>query len=563
MKILLIIQQLFTLLGSIGLFLFGMKLMSEALQKVAGQRMRSFISTLAQNPVKGIFSGVTVTAALQSSSAATVMVVGLSGAGLLTFRESFSLIMGANIGTTLKAWLLSAVGFSFDLHQLSLPVVAIGLLFLLSGKSRNRHWGEFMIGFALLFIGLEFIKTHTAHLAIHQALIDFMNSLAPKGFLSILFFVVLGTVLTALLQSSSAMMALTFALVSSGWVSFEMAAAMVLGENIGTTATANIAALVSDYRARRSALSHFIFNFSGVIVALILFIPLLDGIAAFTRLTTGNDPYTVATAIPIALAALHTFFNIASTLVWANFIPAMTTIVNSLMPGTPGKSEKHKYYNPYIISTGEFSLLQTKRDIAHLSQKVSSLFELVRKMLVPLDPQEYALLKENAAMLYTNIEKSSEEIIAFLEGIRETDMSEAGKQRYHAMLKIVDKLQNISKICRKAITTIDEKDRQKAWFTPKQRANLEQLFAEVLLALRLMNDYLSGDYHLADIDESLALEERINTIRSRLIEKIPSAIEKGKIPQQSADFYKELIQAAEKTGDLVVDASRMVAACRL
>lgn len=563
MKALLLIQQILTLLGAIGLFLFGMKLMSEALQKVAGQRMRSFISSLAQNPLKGIFSGVAVTSALQSSSAATVMVVGLSGAGLLTFRESFSLIMGANIGTTLKAWLLSTVGFGFDLHQLSLPVVAIGLMFLLSGKSRHRYWGEFMIGFALLFIGLEFIKTHTAHLATHQSLIDFVNSLAPQGLLSILFFVVLGTVLTALLQSSSAMMALTFALVSSGWVNFEMAAAMVLGENIGTTATANIAALVSDYRARRSALSHFLFNITGVIAALILFIPLLDGIAAFTRLTTGNDPYTAASAIPIALAALHTFFNLICTIVWANFIPAMNSLVNRIMPGTRIKSEKQKFYNPYIISTGEFSLLQTKRDIAHLSQKVSSLFELLRKMLVPLDPQEYTLLKDNAAMLFANIEKSSEEILLFLEGIRETEMSEAGKQRYHSMLKIVDKLQNISKICRRAIGIIDEKDRQKVWFTPKQRANLEQLYSEVAMALRLMNDYLSGEYHLADIDESLALEERINSTRSRLIEKIPAAVEKGKIPQQSADFYKELIQAAEKTGDLVVDASRMVAACRL
>ena len=305
-----ILQLLLTLLGAIGIFLFGMKMMSEALQKLAGQRMRSFISTLAQNPVRGIFSGLTVTGALQSSSAATVMVVGLSGAGLLTFREAFSLIMGANIGTTLKAWLISYVGFGYDLNNLALPFVAVGIVLLLSRRVSRKHWGEFLIGFALLFIGIEFLKAQTEVLTSQPGLISFVRSLNNQGLLSMVFFALAGVVLTAILQSSSAMMAFTFAMVSSGWIEYPMAAAMVLGENIGTTVTANIAALVSDSRARRSALSHSLFNVFGVFLAILLFNPYINLIAWFTEWAGWTSPFDSASSIPFALAALHTSFKI-------------------------------------------------------------------------------------------------------------------------------------------------------------------------------------------------------------------------------------------------------------
>ncbi len=320
------------LLGSLGLFLYGMKVMSDALQSVAGDKMRKILASLTSNRLLGVFTGFLITTIIQSSSATTLMVVSFVNASLLTLTESIAVIMGANIGTTITAWLITILGFKVSMSSIALPLVGLGFLMVVSKHDKVKKWGNFVVGFSILFIGLQFLKDAVPDIGENPAALQWLQSYTTLGFWSIIIFLLIGTILTVVLQSSSATMALTLVMCFQGWIPFEMAAAMVLGENIGTTITANIAAIVANYNAKRTARAHFIFNIIGVIWMLILFYPFIKGIDWLVQYLGSSSPFVNAASVPTALSLFHTSFNIINTSLLILLITPIVKVVKKLVP---------------------------------------------------------------------------------------------------------------------------------------------------------------------------------------------------------------------------------------
>ena len=324
--------DILTLLGALGLFLYGMKVMSDALMELAGDRMRNILSTTMSNRFFAVFTGFAITAVIQSSSATTLMVVSFTNAGLLTLTEAIGVIMGANIGTTVTAWLISILGFKVSMSAIALPLVGLGFLLSMNSKKKLQNWGYFIIGFAVLFIGLQFLQDSVPDIRNNPEILASLSEYTSMGYASVLLFLLIGTILTVIVQSSSATMALTLLMTYEGWIPFDMAAAMVLGENIGTTITANLAALVANYQARRAARAHFIFNTLGVIWMLVLFYPFLQVINTVVTSIEGASPFVVATAVPVALSLFHTCFNIINTSLLLGFIKYIAGFVEHMVP---------------------------------------------------------------------------------------------------------------------------------------------------------------------------------------------------------------------------------------
>jgi len=324
--------DILTLLGSLGLFLFGMKLMSDSLMLLAGKRMRNILATTTSNRFFAVITGFFITASIQSSSATTLMVVSFVNASLLTLTEAVGVIMGANIGTTVTAWLISILGFKVKMSAIALPLVGLGFLFSLSKQVNTKQWGNFIIGFAVLFIGLQFLKDSVPDISANPEALAFLSEYTTKGYLSLLLFLFIGTVLTLVVQSSSATMALTLLMAYEGWIPFDMAAAMVLGENIGTTITANIAAFVGNYHAKRAARAHLIFNMLGVIWILALFYPFVSFIGNVIESVEGISPFVNAAAIPISLSLFHTSFNILNVVFLIGFLSFIVKVVERMVP---------------------------------------------------------------------------------------------------------------------------------------------------------------------------------------------------------------------------------------
>lgn len=320
------------LIGALGVFLFGMKVMSDALLKLAGNKMRSILATMTSNRFVGILTGFFITSVIQSSSATTLMVVSFSNAGLLTLTESIGVIMGANIGTTITAWLITILGFKVSMSAIALPLVGFGVAFTFAKKEQTKNWGNFIIGFALLFIGLQFLKEAMPDIKANPEILEFLSKYTDLGYVSVLMFLLIGTVLTVVIQSSSATMALTLILCAQGWIPFELAAAMVLGENIGTTITANLAAFVASYQAKRTARAHLVFNLIGVLWMLIFFYPFLKLVSWLTLQIGSESPYVSAAAIPVAISLFHTTFNIINTFLLVWFVHPIARLVERIIP---------------------------------------------------------------------------------------------------------------------------------------------------------------------------------------------------------------------------------------
>ncbi len=360
-----------TLAGSLGLFLYGMKVMSDALMEVAGDKMRNILASMTSNRLFAVFTGFLITSVIQSSSATTLMVVSFANASLLTLTESVGVIMGANIGTTVTAWLITILGFKVSMSAIALPLVGLGFLLLFSKHKKRKQWGYFIIGFALLFIGLQFLKDAVPDIGSNPEALEFLSRYTQMGYLSVVLFLFIGTLLTVIIQSSSATMALTLVMCNEGWIPFDMAAAMVLGENIGTTITANLAALVANFQAKRTARAHLIFNIIGVIWMLILFYPFLTFIDVFVTSNESPSPFVEATAIPVALSSFHTIFNLTNTLVLIWFVPLIARTVTKLVPERvdPEKAIDE----PMYLQTADLRYPQT--GIAALLKESSRLFE--------------------------------------------------------------------------------------------------------------------------------------------------------------------------------------------
>jgi len=325
-------SDILQLLGSLGVFLFGMKLMSDALVKLAGNKMRSILASMTSNRFLGIFTGFFITSVIQSSSATTLMVVSFSNASLLTLTEAISVIMGANIGTTITAWLITILGFKVSMSAIALPIVGLGMGFTFAKSKGTKSWGDFIIGFALLFIGLQFLKDTMPDIKSNPEILSFLSEYVNSGYLSVMIFLLIGTILTVIIQSSSATMALTLIMCAEGWIPYEMAAAIVLGENIGTTITANLAAIIANHEAKRTARAHLIFNILGVIWMLVLFYPFLRFVSWLSQFMGSASPYVSIAAIPVAISLFHTTFNVINTFLLVWFVEPIAKLVERIVP---------------------------------------------------------------------------------------------------------------------------------------------------------------------------------------------------------------------------------------
>jgi len=376
------IFEILQLIGALGLFLFGMKVMSDALLKLAGNKMRSILASMTSNRFLGIFTGFLITSVIQSSSATTLMVVSFSNAGLLTLTESISVIMGANIGTTITAWLITILGFKVSMSTIALPLVGFGFIFTFAKKENAKNWGSFIIGFAILFIGLQFLKEAMPDIKNNPELLEFLSQYTDLGFLSVLLFLLIGTVLTVVIQSSSATMALTLIMTAQGWIPFELAAAMVLGENVGTTITANLAAIVANYQAKRTARAHLIFNLLGVLWMLILFYPFLKFVSWLSQYFGSDSPYLNAAAIPVAISLFHTIFNILNTFLLVWFVKPIAALVEKIVKVKllPEKEiDVPKYLTKDVIKYPETAIAALLKESKYLYKR--AIFEIVSHAL--------------------------------------------------------------------------------------------------------------------------------------------------------------------------------------
>jgi len=433
------------LIGSLGVFLFGMKLMSEALQKVAGTKMRQILSAMTSNRLKGVITGILITAIIQSSSATTVMVVSFVNAGLLNLIESIGVIMGANVGTTATAWLISILGFKISMAEISLPMIGLCLPLLFSTKRSRKNWGELIIGFGLLFIGLEFLKASMPDIQNNPEIFEFLREYSDMGYPSYFLFLFIGTVLTILIQSSSATMALTLVMCANGWISFEIAASMVLGENIGTTVTANLAAMVANTTAKRAALAHFVFNFFGVLWVLTIFPFFLKWIEHLSVLLGIGNPVTNTEAVPMALSLFHTVFNISNVLLLIWFTKFIARVVSKLIPMRENNTDAFtlKHIKIGLLSTPDASLFQAKEEITLYAKNTSEMFHQVTECL-DMPAKDFSKPFEHLVKLEDESDKIEVEIANYLTKVSESKLSTENSQRIRAMFKIVSEIESVA-----------------------------------------------------------------------------------------------------------------------
>lgn len=545
--------------GSIGFLLIGLRHMSQAFQKFAGQGMRNTLSVLADNPISGVATGTILTGALQLSSASVILFVGLVNAGLITLRQSIPLIMGANIGTTIKALILSTIGFQFDIMRVALPVVAFSMIFIFSKDIKRRALGEILIGFALLLLGLAFLKENLALLDQKPEIVRLIKSLGGNDILSLLLFLLSGIVLTVIVQSSSVAITITFTLISSGSIGFDQAAAMVLGDNIGTTLTANIAALVGNTQAKRAAFTHFLFNLLGVFWAF----PLLTIFSGFINWTViqlrGEDMYSHLVLMPLGLSLFHLFFNLFNTIILLNFRDLLISISSYFIKDKPKSSNWRRFLpGDKLSATNEFSILQAKKEIASLGRDTSLLFKMIPRFMVEKDEVGYKALHDSFTDMRHNLEMSGNELTNYLSQLNSEDLSPEAKYRASMMNNMVLKLKMISDSCLKMQLILDEKNMLKVWFTPKQRLNMTKMFNLVQESFRVMNENLGDDYKIARFEYADELELSINTLRDKLKQKSIEQVEKGKYSLEAANYYRDLFSLCEKIGDHISSINELL-----
>ncbi|MFC2097336.1 Na/Pi cotransporter family protein [Bacteroidota bacterium] len=551
--------ELLTLLGSLGLFLFGMKMLSEGLQKVAGDKLRKILSAMTSNRLKGVLTGFLITGIIQSSSATTVMIVSFVNAGLLSLIESIGVIMGANIGTTVTAWIISILGFKINISLLSLPLIGFGFPFVFSRHSKRKSWGELLIGFAILFMGLEFLKNSVPDISSNPEILSFLSNYTDMGLLSILLFLGIGTILTVLIQSSSAVMALTLVMCNSGWISFDIAAAMVLGENIGTTITANLAATVANVSAKRAAGAHLIFNVVGVIWILLVFPPFLKLINGFIISAGGSSPYESAAAIPVALSIFHSSFNIINVILLIGFSSLISKIVIKIIPSKVEDEEFHlKHIKTGMVSTSELSILQAKEEIAVYGRRTKKMFGLVCCQLMESNDKKFHINSERINKYEINSDKIEVEIATYLTKLAEGELGKLGIHRIRTMLKLIDDIESVSDSCFNICKAFNRKKEQKAWFPPEVRENLNIMFAKVNKSLDIMCKNLEMDYSRVTIQAAKAAEKDINEYRNALKHEHLSNVEKKSYKYQAGVIYNDIFSDCEKLADYVINVTEAI-----
>ena len=547
------------LIGSLGLFLYGMKIMSDGLQKFAGDSLRRILTAMTTNRVTGVLTGVLITALIQSSSATTVMVVSFVNAGLLTLTQSIGVIMGANIGTTVTAWLISALGFKVDIAAFSLPLLAFGIPLLFSGKSSRKSVGEFIFGFSFLFMGLQALKANAPDLGANPEMLAFVQNYADMGFFSIILFLFIGAILTMIVQASAATMAITLIMCANGWIDYQLGVALVLGENIGTTITANLAALTGNTQARRAALAHLAFNIFGVIWVLILFYPFTNAVSWFvTNVMRISDP---SVAVSFKLAAFHTAFNISNTFVMIWFVGLIEKTVCFLIKGKKDEDEEYRlrYITGGMLSTAELSILQARKEITLFAERTGRMLDMVKALFY--EKNEDAFLKTYSRVeKYESISDRMEiEIANYLTCVAEGRLSSEGKEEIRIMLRAVSEIESIADSCNNMARSIKRRNEFKSIFTDEQNHNVDQMLALTEKALHRMIEILKkSELVRDDVNPSYNIENEINNYRNQLKIHNVEDINNKKYQYQDGVYYMDIIGEAEKLGDYVLNVVQAV-----
>ena len=541
------------LIGSLGLFLYGMKIMSEGLQKVAGDRLRSILTAMTTNRVTGVLTGVLITALIQSSSATTVMVVSFVNAGLLTLAESISVIMGANIGTTVTAWIISIFGFKVDMAAFALPLLAIALPLIFSGKSNRKSIGEFIFGFSFLFMGLSYLKANAPDLNANPEMLAFVQNYTDMGFFSILLFLFIGTILTMIVQASAATMAITLIMCANGWISLELGAALVLGENIGTTITANLAALTANTQAKRAALAHFVFNVFGVIWVLIIFHPFMELVNwVVDTFFQSNNPEV---AISYKLSAFHSIFNICNVciLIWGVKL-IERTVCALIHPKEEDEEPRLRFITGGMLSTAELSILQARKEIHLFAERTRRMFGMVQDLMHTEKDDDFNKLFSRVEK-YENISDNMElEIANYLNQVSEGRLSSESKLQIRAMLREVTEIESIGDSCYNLARTINRKRQTNQDFTEKQYEHIHFMMKLTDDALAQMIVVVEKPEHQSiDINKSFNIENEINNYRNQLKNQNILDVNNKEYDYQMGVYYMDIIAECEKLGDYVVN----------
>ena len=586
-----------TLIGSVGLFLYGMKVMSEGLQKVAGDRLRNILAVMTKNRFSGMLTGVLITALIQSSSASTVMVVSFVNAGLMTLAQSMAVIMGANVGTTLTAWVIALFGFKVNISLFALPLIGFATPLLFSKRSKRKSWGEFLIGFSFLFMGLDFLNHSVPDLKSNPEIFSFLTSYTQMGFLSILIFVLIGAVLTMVVQASSATFAISLIMCSKGWISFDIAAALVLGSNIGTTITPSLAAFGGNVAAKRAAMGHFLFNFFGTVWTLVFYFPFVSLIVWMCTRMVGDpnalmnfvvktdavnptlvnqlnngtlntsDPSMEAISkqfasmqfsVSFGLSLFHTVFNIINLSIMIWFTNLYVKIVTRLIRVKSKEDEEFqlKFIAGGMLAASELNLTQAQKEIAVYAERTLRMFGMVRALLYE---------KENSeaySRLYSRIEKYEQisdrmeiEIATYLNRVVDGRLSYEGKLRVSSMLIMVTEIESIGDSCYNQARTLVRKQDAGVQFSEEITTNIDNMFHLVDEALEGMLVILNHPEHVpeAEMIKSYNKEREINNYRNQLRAANVENINLKKYEYQAGIYYMDMIAEAEKLGDYVIN----------
>lgn len=547
--------EILNLLGALGFFIYGMKVMSEGIQKVAGAKMRSILSSMTSNRFKGVFTGFTITSLVQSSSATTVLVVSFVNAGLLSLTESIGVIMGANIGTTITAWLISIVGFKVKIASYALPIIAFGFPLMFFNRDKLKFWGEVLVGFALLFMGLALLKDSVPDLKTNPQILEFLSNYTDLGYLSILLFVGIGTIVTVVVQSSSAAMALTLVMANNGWIPFELAAAMVLGENIGTTITANLAALVGNVHAKRAALSHLIFNIFGVIWILILIRPALNLVNWYLVSDGGASPFETATSIPVALSLFHSSFNILNTLLLIWFVNFIAKTVTKAIKVTGDDEFQLEYISTGMMNTAELSIEEARKETVRMGEITQKMSKQFQNLIEEGKPKKQKKLLKKIRDYEVMTDRMEHEISEYLMKVSTGGtLSSASTLRVTNLLSAVNDLERIGDLFFQMSRDVERILKSEKKFKNKQVKNLESMMALVDDALAIMISNLNSVKDIT-LESAMQKESEINSFRNSLRKDLTKDIEKDKYDPQRDGWYKDLFHLCEKVGDHVINVS--------
>ena len=543
------------LLGSIALLIYGMKVMSEALQKMAGPQLRHLLGAMTTNRFSGVATGALVTVAVQSSAATTVMTVSFVNAALLTLTQAISVIMGANIGTTLSAWIMSA-GFSFNIANVVWPTFLIAIILIQMGK--HRYVGDFLFGLSFLLFALGMLKATGVEmdLASKPAVVAFFSSF-KTNYGTILLFLLIGTILTALVQSSAALMAITMVLCATGAISIYQGIALVMGENIGTTLTANIAALNANTQARRTAMAHLLFNVFGVVWVLILFFPFVKMVCGFVNLDP-TAPEQSPTQLSFALATFHTCFNVINTAILIWFIPQIEKLVCLIIKPRGNDDEdafRLQYIRGGIMKTPEISVLQAQKEITLYGEKTQWMFDLLKELYATRDEQAFNKLFERIQNAEEGSDRMENEIGRYLGDVGDAHLSDETKEKIRGMLRQIGELESVGDSCFNLARILRRKRENKVEFTQQQEEGVQEMFSLVDEALTRMNTILKGRKEDYDLAPSIEIERRINACRNTLKQQNIDNLDAHLYDYNMGTVFADLIVEFEKTGDYIINVA--------